>query len=63
MAERYSSEFRVLYACGCIAATALGAVKRGIQACILRDGVATVYDEPKVMKTTEKLKRIGVQYV
>ena len=52
-----------LDACGCVAATALGAVKRGIQAYILREGVATVFDEPKITQTTKKLERAGVRYI
>lgn len=49
--------------CGCVAATALGAVRRGIQAQILREGTATVFDERKVARTREKLKRAGVHYI
>lgn len=52
-----------LDACGCVAATAFGAVKRGIQAYILREGVATVFDEAKAARTREKLERAGVQYI
>ena len=49
--------------CGCVAATALGAKKRGIEAEILRDGVATVLDARKVARTREKLRRAGVRTI
>jgi len=49
--------------CGCVAATALGAVKRGYKVEILREGVATVFDERKVARTKEKLKQAGVRYI
>ena len=49
--------------CGCVAATALGAKKRGIEAEILRDGTATVFEGRKVAQTREKLLRAGVQYI
>ena len=49
--------------CGCVATTALGAKKRGIEAEILRDGVATVLDARKVARTREKLRRAGVRTI
>ena len=49
--------------CGCVAATALGAARRGLKVEILREGVATVLDERKVAKMREKLKRTGVKYI
>ena len=49
--------------CGCVASTALGAKKRGIEAEILRDGTATVFDGRKVARTREKLRQAGVRYV
>ena len=52
-----------LDACGCVAATALEAVKRGYKVEILREGVATVFDERKVARTKEKLKQAGVRYI
>ena len=52
-----------LDACGCVAATALGAVRRGIRACILREGVATMFDEAKMTQTAKKLERAGVRYI
>lgn len=49
--------------CGCVTATALGAVKRGMTARILREGTATVMDGKKVARTREKLRRAGVEYI
>ena len=49
--------------CGCVASTALGAVKRGYKVEILREGIATVFDERKVARTMEKLRRAGVKYI
>lgn len=49
--------------CGCVASTALGAKKRGIEAEILRDGTATVFDERKVARTRERLRKAGVRYI
>ena len=48
--------------CGCVASTALGAVKRGYAVEILREGIATVFDERKVARTREKLRQAGVRY-
>ena len=49
--------------CGCVAVTALGAVKRGYEVEILREGIATVFDGRKVARTMEKLRRAGVRYI
>ena len=49
--------------CGCVTATALGAVRRGIKAEILQRGTETVLPEGKVMKAYEKLRRTGVELV
>ena len=49
--------------CGCVASTALGAVRRGYEAVILREGTATVFDERKVARTREKLRQAGVKYI
>ena len=43
--------------CGCVAATALGARKRGIEAEIIRDGTATVFDGRKAARMREKLRQ------
>ncbi len=48
--------------CGCVAATALGAVKRGIKAAIIRKGIATVYPK-KLAKVAKKLEKAGVKYI
>ena len=49
--------------CGCVTSTALGAVKRGIKAVILKDGTATVFPEKKVAAAHEKLRAAGVCFV
>ena len=49
--------------CGCVAATALGAAKRGLKAEILRAGTATVFPRNKVTKTHEKLEKAGVRFI
>ena len=49
--------------CGCVAATALGARKRGIEAEIIRDGTATVFDGRKAARMREKLRQAGVRYI
>ena len=49
--------------CGCVASTALGAVKRGYKVEILREGTATVFDERIVTRTKDKLKQAGVRYI
>ena len=49
--------------CGCVAATALGAVKRGYKVEILREGTATVFDERKAARTREKLRQYAVKLI
>ena len=49
--------------CGCVASTALGAKKRGIEAEILREGIATVFDERKAARTRERLRKAGIHYI
>jgi nicotinamidase-related amidase len=49
--------------CGCVTATALGAVKRGIEAAILREGTATVFPDKKIAAAHEKLSRAGICYI
>ncbi|MBQ9957011.1 MAG: cysteine hydrolase [Ruminococcus sp.] len=48
--------------CGCVASTALGAVKRGIKAEIIRSGTATVYPE-KTDKIRKKLDKADIKYI
>ena len=48
--------------CGCVAATAMGAKRRGLRAEILRSGTATVFPEKKVAATREKLRKAGISY-
>ena len=49
--------------CGCVAATALGAIRRSLHAEIIRDGTATVFPERKVLRVREKLDRAGIKYL
>ena len=49
--------------CGCVAATAMSAKKRGIEVEILRDGTATVFNGRRVARTREKLRQSGVRYI
>ena len=49
--------------CGCVASTALGAVKRGYNDEILREGTATVFDERKAARTREKLRQYAVKLI
>lgn len=49
--------------CGCVTATALGAVRRGYEAAILRAGTATVFSGDKVERTHRKLKATGVGFI
>lgn len=48
--------------CGCVASTALGAAKRGLNTAIIRSGTATVYPH-KLTKTQAKLKKAGISYI
>ena len=49
--------------CGCVASTALGAVKRGYNVEILQEGTATVFDERKAARTQEKLRQYTVKLI
>ena len=48
---------------GCVAATALGAAKRGLRAEILRAGTATVLPEKKTAPVRERLRKAGIPCV
>lgn len=49
--------------CGCVTATALGAVKRGIPAEIIKRGTATVLPARKVKKAHARLEKAGVRFI
>ena len=49
--------------CGCVTATALGAVRRGYEAHILREGTATVFPGRKVKRARRRLCAAGVEYI
>ena len=48
---------------GCVASTALGAVKRGISVKIVRSGTATVFPEKKQIKRRKLLGKARVEYI
>ncbi|MBR1824544.1 MAG: cysteine hydrolase [Ruminococcus sp.] len=49
--------------CGCVGATAKGAVKRGIKTYMIADSIGRRFPEQKVNKMRETLKAMGVQYI
>jgi len=49
--------------CGCVSATAGGAVKNGLAVEMLTDGVVTCFPAKKVEKLRKKLKAQGVKYI
>ena len=48
---------------GCVTATALGAVRRGLEAAVCEQGVATILPEEKVRRAREKLQKAGVRRI
>ena len=49
--------------CGCVGATAKGAVKAGVKVSMLEDCIGRRFPEKKVRKMREQLKAIGVEYI
>lgn len=49
--------------CGCVGATAKGAVKNGIKVKMQEDCIGRRFSEKKVRKMREQLKAIGVEYI
>jgi nicotinamidase-related amidase len=49
--------------CGCVGATAKGAVRAGIKTRILGDCIGSRFAEEKVRKMREELTRAGVEYI
>ena len=49
--------------CGCVGATAKGAVKAGIRTYMLTDCIGRRFPEAKVNKMREDLGKIGVEYI
>lgn len=49
--------------CGCVTSTALGPIKRGIKAEILRKGTASVFPKKKITKAHRKLNEAGVKII
>ena len=49
--------------CGCVGATAKGAVKAGIKVCMLTDCIGRRFPEQKVNQMRTELKALGVSYI
>ena len=49
--------------CGCVGATAKGAVKAGSKVYMLTDAIGRRFPDEKVQKLRTKLKAIGVEYI
>ena len=49
--------------CGCVGATAKGAVRRGIKTYMLTDSIGRRFSADKTDKMRETLKAMGVQYI
>lgn len=49
--------------CGCVGATAKGAVKAGVKVIMLEACIGRRFPEKKVRKMREQLKAIGVEYI
>ena len=68
LAMIHEQDYDMLHLCGldeygCVTATALGAVKRGIPVRIVRSGTATVLPEKKAAKQRKKLEQAGIMYI
>lgn len=49
--------------CGCVGATAKGAVKAGMKTSILKDATGRRFPDAKVRKMRDQLTKIGVEYI
>lgn len=49
--------------CGCVGATAKGAVKTGVKVKMLKDCIGSRFPEKKVQKMRSKLAALGVEYI
>ena len=49
--------------CGCVGATAKGAVKAGLKVTMLTDCIGRRFPEAKVNKMRAKLRKLGVEYI
>ena len=49
--------------CGCVGATAKGAVKAGIKVSMLGDSIGSRFPEKKLKEMRDSLKSIGVEYI
>ncbi len=48
--------------CGCVGATARGALKRGLKVCLLEDCIASRFPKGKVERVRNKLIKLGARY-
>ncbi len=64
MAEKKYDEIAIcgLDECGCVSATAAGAVKTGASVTILKNSVASRFSEAKIRYIREKMLKINVKY-
>lgn len=49
--------------CGCVGATAKGAVKAGLKVYMLTDSIGRRFPDKKVQKKRAKLRKLGVEYI
>lgn len=49
--------------CGCVGATAKGAIRTGVKVKILKECIGSRFPKKEVQKTREMLKTIGVEYI
>ncbi len=49
--------------CGCVGATAQGAVKTGVNVVILQNCIGSRFPDAKIQKMRDKLKSLGVKYI
>ena len=49
--------------CGCVGATAKGAVKTGVKVSMLTDCIVSRFPDEKIRKMRADLKALGVQYI
>jgi len=49
--------------CGCVGATAKGAVKTGVKVTMLKECIGRRFPDKKIQKTRDKLSAMGVKYI
>ena len=62
--EKYTEVYLCgLDECGCVGATAKGAVKTGVKVKMIKDCIGRRFPDAKVQKKRQKLRALGVEYV